>query len=147
MVSILSGARSFRLWPQHDVKPPSLLLVAWGVIQGGAVNRGLKRFFHSIGLYILLRLMFGLKNTGWCGLDPWLTIHSILTSFFLATAQRVRRKERHVWRIYTVASRQRWADRYFGPLVRWSDAQRTTEMLADQRTGKNSGPAPADYRN
>ncbi len=42
---------------------------------------------------------------------------------------------------------QRWADRYFGPLVRWSAAQRTTEMLADQRTGKNSGPAPADYRN
>jgi hypothetical protein len=44
-------------------------------------------------------------------------------------------------------SLQRWADRYFGPLVRWSAAQRTTEMLADQRTGKNSGPAPADYRN
>ncbi len=42
---------------------------------------------------------------------------------------------------------QRWADRYFGLLVRWSAAQRTTEMLADQRTGKNSGPAPADYRN
>ncbi len=32
-------------------------------------------------------------------------------------------------------------------LVRWSAVQRTTEMLADQRTGKNSGPAPADYRN
>jgi hypothetical protein len=32
-------------------------------------------------------------------------------------------------------------------LVRWSAAQRTTEMLADQRTGKNSGPAPAIYRN
>jgi hypothetical protein len=32
-------------------------------------------------------------------------------------------------------------------LVCWSAAQRTTEMLADQRTGKNSGPAPADYRN
>jgi hypothetical protein len=32
-------------------------------------------------------------------------------------------------------------------LVRWSAAQRTTEMLADQRTEKNSGPAPADYRN
>jgi hypothetical protein len=32
-------------------------------------------------------------------------------------------------------------------LVRWFAAQRTTEMLADQRTGKNSGPAPADYRN
>jgi hypothetical protein len=32
-------------------------------------------------------------------------------------------------------------------LVRWSAAQWTTEMLADQQTGKNSGPAPADYRN
>jgi hypothetical protein len=27
--------------------------------------------------------MLGLKSTGWCGLDPWLTIYSILTSFFL----------------------------------------------------------------
>jgi hypothetical protein len=42
---------------------------------------------------------------------------------------------------------QRWADRYFGPLVRWSAAQRTTEMLADQQTGKNRRPAPADCRN
>ncbi len=42
---------------------------------------------------------------------------------------------------------QRWADHYFGPLVRWSPAQRTTEMLSDQWTGKNSGPVPADYRN
>jgi hypothetical protein len=32
-------------------------------------------------------------------------------------------------------------------LVRWSAAQRTNKMLADQRTGKNSGPAPADYQN
>jgi hypothetical protein len=48
--------------------------------------------------------MFGLKSTGWCGLDPWLTIHSILTSFFLATALRWRQKERHVLRIYTAAS-------------------------------------------
>jgi hypothetical protein len=31
-------------------------------------------------------------------------------------------------------------------LVRWSAAQRTTEMLAVQRTGKNSGPVPADQR-
>ncbi len=31
-----------------------------------------------------------------------------------------------------------------GPL---SAAQRTTEMIVDQRTGKNSGPALADYRN
>ncbi len=27
----------------------------------------------------------------------------------------------------------------------WSAAQRTTEMIADQRTGKNGGPALADY--
>jgi hypothetical protein len=34
-------------------------------------------------------------------------------------------------------------------LVRWSAVRcpRTTEMRADQRTGKNSGPALADYRN
>ncbi len=43
-------------------------------VQGEAVNRGLKLFFHYIGLYILLRLMSGLKSTGCCGLDPWLTI-------------------------------------------------------------------------
>jgi hypothetical protein len=28
-----------------------------------------------------------------------------------------------------------------------SAAQRTTEMIADQQTGKNSGPVLADYRN
>jgi hypothetical protein len=50
--------------------------------------------------------MFGLKSTGWCGLDPWLTIRSILTSFFLATAEWRRQKERHVLRIYTAASRR-----------------------------------------
>jgi hypothetical protein len=32
-------------------------------------------------------------------------------------------------------------------LVHWSAAQRTTEMIADQQTGKNSGPVLADYRN
>ncbi len=32
-------------------------------------------------------------------------------------------------------------------LVHWSAAQQTTEMIADQQTGKNSGPALADYRN
>jgi hypothetical protein len=37
-----------------------------------------------------------------------------------------------------------WADRYFGPL---SAVQQTTEMIADQWTGKNSGPALTDYRN
>jgi hypothetical protein len=28
-----------------------------------------------------------------------------------------------------------------------SDAQRTSEMIADQQTGKNSGPPLADYQN
>jgi hypothetical protein len=32
--------------------------------------------------------MLGLKSTGWCGLNPWLTIYSILTSFFLVTVER-----------------------------------------------------------
>jgi hypothetical protein len=30
--------------------------------------------------------MLGLKSTGLCGLDPWLTIHLIFTSYFLAAA-------------------------------------------------------------
>jgi hypothetical protein len=57
-------------------------------IQGGAVNRGLKWLFSLYRPLYLFKAygMFGLKSTGWCGLDPWLTIHSILTSFFLATA-------------------------------------------------------------
>jgi hypothetical protein len=44
---------------------------------------------------------------------------------------------------------QRWADSYFGLLVRCPlfAAQRTTEMIADQWTGKNSEPALADYQN
>ncbi len=45
-----------------------------------------KVFFQCIGLYVLLKLMLGLKRTSWCGLDPWLTIYSILTSYFLAMA-------------------------------------------------------------
>jgi hypothetical protein len=43
-------------------------------------------FFQSIGLHVVLKLMLGLKSTGWFGHDPWLTTHSILTSYFLATA-------------------------------------------------------------
>ncbi len=34
---------------------------------------------------------------------------------------------------------QRWADRYFGPL-RWSAAQRTIDMIADQRTSASGLP-------
>jgi hypothetical protein len=48
--------------------------------------------------------MLGLKSAGWCGLDLRLTIYSILTSFFLATASWQQQKE-HVLRIFTSASR------------------------------------------
>jgi hypothetical protein len=43
-------------------------------------------FSQYIGLHVILKLILGLKSTVLCGLDPWLTTHSILTSFFLATA-------------------------------------------------------------
>ncbi len=43
-------------------------------VEGVAVNHGLKPFFQCIGLHVFLTLMLGLKSTGWCGLDPWLTI-------------------------------------------------------------------------
>jgi hypothetical protein len=55
-------------------------------VQGGAVNRGLKRFFSMNRPSCLIKAYIGLKSTVLCGLDPWLTIHSILSSFFLATA-------------------------------------------------------------
>jgi hypothetical protein len=74
-------------------------------IQGGAVNRGLKYFFSLYRPLHLLEAYVWPEKYLWCGLDPWLTIHSILTSFFLATAQRRWRKERHVWLICTAASR------------------------------------------
>jgi hypothetical protein len=78
-------------------------------IQGGAVNRGLKLFFFQcIGLHVLLKLILGLKSTGWCGLNTWLTIYSILTSIFLSDGLTGwltgRWKERHVLRIYTAAN-------------------------------------------
>jgi hypothetical protein len=69
------------------------------------VNRGLKRFFSlyrpSCHIEAFIRPE---KNCFvWAGLLA--NHHSILTSFLLATAQRRRRKERHVLRIYTAASR------------------------------------------
>ncbi len=36
-------------------------------------------------------------------------------------------------RAFLTTCKQRWVDRYFGPLVRGSAAQRTTDMIADQR--------------
>jgi hypothetical protein len=67
-------------------------------------------------------------------------LHKLITLSFL-------RESNYLGHIQKQGNGQKWADRYFGPLVRWSAAQRTTVMLANQWTGKNSGPAPADYRN
>jgi hypothetical protein len=64
----------------------TIIILCYRYIQGGAVNRGLKPFFSKYRPHVLLKLILGLKSNVLCGLDPWLTIYSILTSFFLATA-------------------------------------------------------------
>jgi hypothetical protein len=78
----------------------------WTVVQGGAVNHGQKCFF-----FFNIKIMLGLKSTGWRGLAPWLTIYSILTPFSLATAQQRRRNERQVLLKYTATSRSHSAAR------------------------------------
>jgi hypothetical protein len=82
--------------------PPVIL----ALIQGGAVNRGLKRFFtlNRPSCHIEAYIRPEKYCFVWAG--PLANHHSILTSFFLATAERRRRKERYVFRIYTTASRR-----------------------------------------
>jgi hypothetical protein len=55
-------------------------------VHRGVVNRGLKQFFSMYRPSCLIKAYLGLKSTDLRGLDPWLTIYSILTSYFLATA-------------------------------------------------------------
>jgi hypothetical protein len=92
---LYTGMRYVTLDQQRDVV----------IVQGGAVNRGLKRFFSlnrpscHIEAYIRPEKYWLV----WAG--PLANHHSILTSFFLATAERQRRKERYVLRIYTAAFR------------------------------------------
>jgi hypothetical protein len=43
--------------------------------------------FQCEGSQVLLKLLLGLKSTGWCMLERWLTIYSVKTSFFLAAAE------------------------------------------------------------
>ncbi len=75
---------------------------------GGRVgrNRGLKRFFtlNSPSCHIEAYIRPEKYCFVWAG--PLANHHSVLTSFFLATAERQRRKERYVLQIYTAASRQ-----------------------------------------
>jgi hypothetical protein len=74
-------------------------------IQGGAVNRGLKRIFSLYRPSCLIEAYIRPEKYCFVWAGPLANHHSILTSFFLATAQRRRRKERHVLRIWTAASR------------------------------------------
>ncbi len=62
-------------------------------------------FFQYIGPHVILKLILGLKSTVLYGLDPWLTTIQYFTSFFLATAEWRRRKERYVLRILTATFR------------------------------------------
>jgi hypothetical protein len=78
-------------------------------IHGGAVNNRLKWFFFQcIGPHVLLKLILGLKNIGWCVVGCWLTIYSIQTSFFLAAAYWRRRNEQQFLRMYTSASQSHY---------------------------------------
>jgi hypothetical protein len=44
-------------------------------------------FFHFKGSHVLLKLLLGLKSSGWCVLGCWLTIYSVQTLFFSAMAE------------------------------------------------------------
>ncbi len=76
------------------------------VLQGGAVNCGLKRFFSLSRPSCHIEAYIRPEKYCFVWAGPLANHHSILTSFFLATAERRRRKERYVLRIYTAASRQ-----------------------------------------
>jgi hypothetical protein len=74
-------------------------------IQGGAVNRGLKRFFSIYRPSCHIEAYIRPEKYCFVWAGPLANHHSILTSFFLATAERRRRKERYVLRILTAAFR------------------------------------------
>jgi hypothetical protein len=77
-----------------------------GNILGGAVNRGLKRFFSLYRPSCHIEAYIRPEKYCFVWAGPLANHHSILTSFFLASAERRRRKERHVLRIYTSASQR-----------------------------------------
>ncbi len=75
-------------------------------VQGGLLNRGLKRLFFFFSVYrpschIEAYIRPEKYSFVWAG--PLANHHSILTSFFLATAEWRRRKERYVLWIWTAA--------------------------------------------
>ncbi len=67
-------------------------------------------FFQCKGSHVFLKLLLGLKSTGWCVLGCWQTIYSVQTSFFLAVAEWWRLNELHVLRMCTAASRSHSAE-------------------------------------
>ncbi len=66
------------------------------LLQGGALNRGLKRFFSIYRPSCHIEAYIGPEKYCFVWAGPLANHHSILTSFFLATAKRRRRRERHV---------------------------------------------------
>jgi hypothetical protein len=64
-------------------------------VQGGALNRGLKRIFSLYRPSCLIEAYIRPEKYCFVWAGPLANHHSILTSFFLATAKR-RQKERHV---------------------------------------------------
>ncbi len=74
-------------------------------IQGGAVNLGLKRFFSLYRPLHLIEAYIRPEKYCFVWAGPLANHHSIITSFFLATVERRRRKERYVLRIWTAAFR------------------------------------------
>ncbi len=74
-------------------------------IQGGALNRGLKRIFSLYRPSCHMEAYIRPEKNCFVWAGPLANHHSILTSFFLETAERRRRKERYVLRIWTAAFR------------------------------------------
>jgi hypothetical protein len=75
-------------------------------VQGGALNRGLKHLFSIYRPSCHIEAYIRLEKYCFVWAGPLANHHSILTSFFLVTAERRQRKERYVLRIYTAASRR-----------------------------------------
>jgi hypothetical protein len=73
---------------------------------GWALNRGLKRFFSIYRPSCHIEAYIRPEKYCFVWAGPLANQHSILTSFFLAMAERRRQKELYVLRIYTAASRQ-----------------------------------------
>jgi hypothetical protein len=85
--------------------PGDTLLYMHVILQGGAVNRGLKRFFSLYRPSCHIEAYIRPEKYCFVWAGPLANHHSILTSFFLATAEQRQRKKRYALRIWTAAFR------------------------------------------